>query len=295
MHTTVGGKFTNDSRLQHINHILDPPHKYKAIRKLLKSKLIAAAKQILPRIPKQYREKYNRIAGESAWHFIHSIQQSKHVYPNDTQKLQTEYTYRIKCLLLHTLHRTCPPICVCHKLIDNYTQFTNNIKITEYDSMLNTEFDTANTPITAHKDTHTNIQVKMEDEQAYSNDTNNIHIKHWLDATDPIDAHCIPIYTEIINTLTTEETINSFIHKYTTSSVESFHSLVRSIVNVRHEYRKRFKYYIMLSIIRHNYIYDTCTYLQHIFDKLNMPFTQYMQDVIHNALDKKKHKIEKKL
>ena len=40
MHTTVGGKFTNDNRLQHIKHILDPPHKYKALGKLLKQKLI---------------------------------------------------------------------------------------------------------------------------------------------------------------------------------------------------------------------------------------------------------------
>lgn len=273
MHTLVSGRL---DRMNNITHLLDPSHKYKALRKLLKNNLVSIARDTIPthRLPRRYTEKYKHIASQTAYYFLHSIHQAKALYTDDMH-IKAEYMYRVKCLLLHALYANCPSICVCQSNIQNYTEYIGNIDIHTYDERLNNEWllansvaSTASTHTITHAQTHTNIQRQQ-----------------WLDKNDILDAKCIPVYTNIINTLTRPDIIQKFVHKYTTSHIESFHSLIRSIINVRYEYRKRYRYYIMLGVIRHNYQYDTCKYFELIFNKLSIPFTPYTQQVIHHMLD----------
>ena len=289
---------------QHIQHLDDPFHIGKNLKKNALKKLNHAARHAAKDtglytrqtrsgtqhyLPGKYTEKYTAVATYVKSYYFHQLEIAKQLYDTDDVALAAEYVYRSACLPLHLSNKHCPSICACRianntrrykQLADALSYYTDLPDNAVYVEILNVIYNN-------HTQTH----------------ITHLHTQHtekvWLDKRDPIENSILQEWEASIKNIT----INvRALHRYTSSACESLHSEIKSFISNRIEYWQHGIERMKYCILKHNYTVQgklDQLYTQ-LLNKLNLPLNssivqQYIYKWTHtyNIVTYNKRKAQK--
>jgi hypothetical protein len=272
MHSGVAKLFREDPRLQHITHVYDPGHKSQSIRKALRKQLVEGAYTALGtrRIAKATRAKYKQIASNISHSFAASLKHAKKLYCNNRVALRAEYAVRIQFLEHHTTFRHCPDVCICNKQNHNISYYNLYNSPSALDSIHSLFVQAQAAHVGAIASGHHPMDIE------HAHDVGRPHgmqrPKLFLDGSIVADRGAINAFDMFLESeVLAPAVLEDFVHKYTTSPVESFHAVMRKFAPSRIEYWKHYDSLLHFCLLHHNHKNKFKSYLFKVYQSLNLP------------------------